>query len=52
MWKDVLRNLFADETTHRNVNHTFADMHDDDTNPHVQDHLKDAEKAWRADKTV
>ncbi len=24
MWSDVLRNLFADETSHRDVNHTLA----------------------------
>eukprot|EP00468_Gymnochlora_sp_CCMP2014_P012723 CAMPEP_0167766514 /NCGR_PEP_ID=MMETSP0110_2-20121227/15393_1 /TAXON_ID=629695 /ORGANISM="Gymnochlora sp., Strain CCMP2014" /LENGTH=191 /DNA_ID=CAMNT_0007654563 /DNA_START=492 /DNA_END=1067 /DNA_ORIENTATION=- len=46
MWVDVLKNLFADETNHRDVNHTFASMEDDDPNPFVQKHLDDAAKAW------
>eukprot|EP00472_Partenskyella_glossopodia_P005262 CAMPEP_0197517084 /NCGR_PEP_ID=MMETSP1318-20131121/2046_1 /TAXON_ID=552666 /ORGANISM="Partenskyella glossopodia, Strain RCC365" /LENGTH=322 /DNA_ID=CAMNT_0043066353 /DNA_START=138 /DNA_END=1106 /DNA_ORIENTATION=- len=50
MWIDVLKNLFADETNHRDVNHTFATMKDDDPNPFVEKHLKDAAKAWRLDK--
>lgn len=47
MWLDVLKCLFADETNHRDVNHTFADMDDDDPNPFVEKHLEDAAKAWR-----
>eukprot|EP00470_Lotharella_oceanica_P004865 CAMPEP_0170167160 /NCGR_PEP_ID=MMETSP0040_2-20121228/637_1 /TAXON_ID=641309 /ORGANISM="Lotharella oceanica, Strain CCMP622" /LENGTH=345 /DNA_ID=CAMNT_0010405089 /DNA_START=76 /DNA_END=1113 /DNA_ORIENTATION=+ len=47
MWVDVLRNLFADETNHRDVNHTFANMQNDDPNPYVKKHLADAAKAWR-----
>jgi hypothetical protein len=46
-WPDVLRNIAADETNHRDVNHTFADMKDDDPNPYVEKHNQDAEKAWR-----
>ncbi|GAB5354304.1 hypothetical protein AAMO2058_000107400 [Amorphochlora amoebiformis] len=47
MWVDVLKNLFADETNHRDVNHTFAGMKNDDPNPFVEKHLKDAYKAWQ-----
>lgn len=47
MWSDVLRNLFADETNHRDVNHTFAAMKNDDPNPYVHKHLEDAAAAWR-----
>ncbi|GAB5365244.1 hypothetical protein AAMO2058_001040600 [Amorphochlora amoebiformis] len=47
MWIDVLKNLFADETNHRDVNHTFAMMKNDDPNPYVHKHLEDAAKAWR-----
>mmetsp|Transcript_15089 Transcript_15089/g.18102 ORF Transcript_15089/g.18102 Transcript_15089/m.18102 type:complete len:146 (+) Transcript_15089:1-438(+) len=47
MWLDVLKNLFADETNHRDVNHTFATMKSDDPNPFVNKHLEDAAKAWR-----
>jgi hypothetical protein len=47
MWSDVLRCIAADETNHRDVNHTFAGMKGDDPNPYVEKHLKDASKAWR-----
>jgi len=46
-WVDVLKNIFADETNHRDVNHTFASMASDDPNPYVTKHLEDAAKAWR-----
>merc|ERR1712166_390498 len=46
-WPDVLRNIAADETNHRDVNHTFAGMPCDDPNPYVAKHNQDAEKAWR-----
>jgi len=49
-WVDVLRNLFADETNHRDVNHTFASMKNDDPNPFVTKHLNDAAKAWRLEQ--
>ena len=39
--------MFADETNHRDVNHTFADMESDDPNPFISKHKKDAVKAWR-----
>lgn len=37
----------ADETHHRDVNHTFADMKSDDPNPFVQMHKDNAAIAWR-----
>lgn len=37
----------ADETHHRDVNHTFADMKSDDPNPYVQLHKENAAQAWR-----
>lgn len=46
MWVDVLKNLYADESNHRDVNHTFAKMQGDDPNPHVHKHNEDAAKAW------
>jgi hypothetical protein len=45
-WVDVLRNLYADESNHRDVNHTFARMKGDDPNPWVHKHNEDASKAW------
>ena len=30
--------MAADETNHRDVNHTFAGMHGDDPNPYVTKH--------------
>lgn len=47
MFVDVLMRMCADETHHRDVNHTFADMKPDDTNPFVHSHRDDAIKAWR-----
>jgi len=47
LWVDTLKCLFADETNHRDVNHTFADMESDDPNPFISKHKKDAVKAWR-----
>jgi len=47
IWPDVLRCIAADETSHRDVNHTMAGMHGDDPNPYVKKHNQDAEKAWR-----
>lgn len=49
MWPDVLRNIAADETNHRDVNHTFAGMKGDDPSPFIEKHHKDASKAWRLD---
>jgi len=44
---DVIKVIAADETHHRDVNHTFACMKDDDPNPFVSQHLQSAERAWR-----
>jgi len=46
-WVDALEQIFADESHHRDVNHTFATMQSDDPNPFVSKHLQDASKAWR-----
>jgi hypothetical protein len=51
LWVDVLEQIFADETHHRDVNHTFATMECDDPNPFVQKHLQDAAKAWRLERS-
>ena len=51
MFSDVLKCMCADETHHRDVNHTFADMASDDPNPFVHSHRENALKAWRADGT-
>jgi len=47
MWVDALKCMFADESNHRDVNHTFATMASDDPNPFVQKHHADAAFAWR-----
>lgn len=46
-WVDCLKCMMADETHHRDVNHTFADMKDDDPNPFLHTHKQDALHAWR-----
>lgn len=46
-WVDALEQIFADESHHRDINHTFATMKSDDPNPFVVKHLEDAAKAWR-----
>eukprot|EP00667_Euglena_gracilis_P020367 EG_transcript_22050 len=49
MFVDVLRHVGADETHHRDVNHTFASMDLQETNPFVLTHLHDAADAWRSE---
>jgi hypothetical protein len=49
-WKDVLGCMMADETHHRDVNHTFADMESDDPNPFLQQHKENAVASWRMNK--
>jgi hypothetical protein len=44
---DALMCMMADETHHRDVNHTFADMKTCDPNPYVADHKGNAMRAWR-----
>jgi len=46
-WVDALRCIYADESHHRDVNHTFADMASDDPNPFVLQHSDDAARAWK-----
>lgn len=47
MWVDALKCMFADESNHRDVNHTFATMASDDPNPFVTKHQGNAAHAWR-----
>ena len=42
----------ADETHHRDVNHTFADMKSDDPNPFVMQHKDNAMAAWRLSESA
>merc|ERR1719356_2401176 len=46
-WLDALKCMFADESNHRDVNHTFATMKSDDPNPYVEKHKDMAVHAWR-----
>lgn len=46
-WKDTLGCMMADETHHRDVNHTFAAMNSDDPNPFLAMHKENAAHAWR-----
>jgi len=48
-WVDALKCMFADESNHRDVNHTFATMKTDDPNPFAAKLSKDAALAWRMD---
>lgn len=41
----VIKQVAADETNHRDVNHTFASMAQNDVNPYVGKHLKDMNEA-------
>eukprot|EP00419_Tripos_fusus_P023060 CAMPEP_0172727794 /NCGR_PEP_ID=MMETSP1074-20121228/91876_1 /TAXON_ID=2916 /ORGANISM="Ceratium fusus, Strain PA161109" /LENGTH=358 /DNA_ID=CAMNT_0013554975 /DNA_START=49 /DNA_END=1122 /DNA_ORIENTATION=- len=50
MWVDCLKCMFADESNHRDVNHTFATMATDDPNPFVEKHQEDAVHAWRLEQ--
>lgn len=50
MWVDCLKCMFADESNHRDVNHTFATMATDDPNPFVAKHQADAVHAWRLEQ--
>lgn len=50
LWVDALKCMFADESNHRDVNHTFAIMDSDDPNPFVMKHRSDAAFAWRLEQ--
>jgi len=47
MMLDVIKQVAADETNHRDVNHTFASMARDDPNPYVLKHAKDAAESYK-----
>merc|ERR1712224_225700 len=49
-WVDALKCMFADESNHRDVNHTFAMMETDDPNPFVEKLREDAVIAWKLDQ--
>jgi len=49
-WVDALKCIYADETHHRDVNHTFATMQSDDPNPFVSQHREDAARAWKIEE--
>lgn len=50
-WVDCLKCMMADEANHRDVNHTFADMKDDDPSPFLEKHRENAAIAWRLEMT-
>lgn len=49
-WVDALKCMFADESNHRDVNHTFAMMETDDPSPFVDELQENAAIAWRSGK--
>ena len=49
-WVDTLKCIYADESHHRDVNHTFASMESDDPNPFLQTHKEDAARAWKLEE--
>lgn len=49
-WRDVLEQIYADESHHRDVNHSFACIGPYSTNPYVTKHLSDAEMFWQLPK--
>jgi hypothetical protein len=51
-WVHTLKCMYADETHHRDVNHTFADMDGDDPNPFIATHKDHAHMAWRMEQTA
>ncbi len=48
---DALCCMFADETHHRDVNHTLAELKQDAPNPFVGEHKANALRAWRMEAT-
>eukprot|EP01039_Chlorochromonas_danica_P000384 gene384-417_t len=48
---DTLKCMFADESHHRDVNHTLADLKPDEASPFALQHRKDALKAWELEKS-
>jgi hypothetical protein len=45
MWVDVLEQMLADESNHRDVNHAFADMDPTDPNPFIEKNVQDLKAA-------
>lgn len=41
---------FADESHHRDVNHTFAELQDCDPSPFVAQHRSNAMRAWELER--
>jgi hypothetical protein len=50
-WVDTIRCICADETHHRDVNHTYASLKAGEINPYLDEHRKDAAIAWRLKET-
>jgi len=44
MWLDVLEQLLADESHHRDVNHAFADLHKNSPNPFIAGKMADTQR--------
>jgi hypothetical protein len=43
---DTLKCMFADECHHRDVNHTFAELNNDEPSPFCMEHRNNSLKAW------
>ena len=48
MWIETLKHILADESHHRDVNHTFATLAPNAENPFIVKHMKDFDKAAMA----
>lgn len=46
-WVDTMKCICADETHHRDVNHTYASLKSGFMNPYLDMHRADAETAWK-----
>jgi len=44
-WPDTIRRIYADETVHRDVNHTFANIAIDAENPLMKEHIENYERS-------
>ena len=47
-WVDCLQHMLADESHHRDVNHTFATLPEGAPNPFISQHMKDFDRAATA----
>ena len=47
-WVDCLQHMLADESHHRDVNHTFATLPEGAPNPFIKQHMQDFDKAATA----